>query len=99
MLAEMGERIGIPLYQEQHGRLHLLVNRVLQGASHPEAFAQPAGASQTDTMPPRGGSALAWVEIWLARFPGLEFTRWVADRRPVIDPRMGGNMTRLYARQ
>ena len=31
MLAEMGERNGIPLYQEQHGRLYRLVNRVVQG--------------------------------------------------------------------
>jgi poly(beta-D-mannuronate) lyase len=98
MLAEMGERNGMPLYEERQGRLKQLVERVVQGASNPEAFARLAGAPQTDTMPPHGGSDLAWVEIWLARFPNPTLRRWVVDRRPVIDPRMGGNLTQLYAR-
>jgi poly(beta-D-mannuronate) lyase len=98
MLAEMGERNGIPLYQEQHGRLSHLVNRVVQGVSNPEAFGHLANAAQIDPMPPRGGSNVAWVEIWLAQFPDPELTRWIANRRPVIDPRMGGNITQLYAR-
>jgi poly(beta-D-mannuronate) lyase len=98
MLAEMGERNGIPLYQEQHGRLSHLVNRVVQGVSNPEAFGHLANAAQIDPMPPRGGSNVAWVEIWLAQFPDSELTRWIANRRPVIDPRMGGNITQLYAR-
>jgi poly(beta-D-mannuronate) lyase len=98
MLAEMGERNGIPLYQEQHGRLSHLVNRVVQGVSNPEAFGHLANAVQIDPMPPRGGSDVAWVEIWLAQFPDPELTRWIANRRPVIDPRMGGNITQLYAR-
>jgi poly(beta-D-mannuronate) lyase len=98
MLAEMGERNRIPLYQEQHGRLSLLVKRVVQGVSNPEAFGHLANAAQIDPMPPRGGSDVAWVEIWLARFHDPELTRWIANRRPVIDPRMGGNITQLYAR-
>ena len=99
MLAEMGERNGIPLDQEQHGRLYRLVNRVVQGVSNPEAFAHLANAVQIDPMPPRGGSDVAWVEIWLARFPDPELTQWIVNRRPVIDPRMGGNLTQLYARE
>jgi poly(beta-D-mannuronate) lyase len=98
MLAEMGQRNGIPLYQERHGRLFLLVKRVVQGVSNPEAFGHLADAAQIDPMPPRGGSDVAWVEIWLARFPDPALTRWIANRRPVIDPRMGGNITQLYAR-
>jgi poly(beta-D-mannuronate) lyase len=99
MLAEMGERNGTPLYQEQHGRLHHLVNRVVQGVSDPRAFAHLADAVQIDPMPPRGGSDAAWVEIWLARFPNPELTWWVVNRRAVIDPRIGGNLTQLYARE
>jgi poly(beta-D-mannuronate) lyase len=99
MLAEMGERNKIPLYQEQHGRLYRLVNRVVQGVSNPEAFAHLANAARTDPMPPHGGSDVAWIEIWLARFPDPELTRWIVNRRPVIDPRMGGNLTQLYARE
>jgi poly(beta-D-mannuronate) lyase len=99
MLAEMGERNGILLYQEQHGRLHRLVNRVVQGVSNPQVFAHLANAVQIDPMPPRGGSGLAWVEIWLARSPNPKLTEWIVNRRPVIDPRLGGNLTQLYARE
>jgi poly(beta-D-mannuronate) lyase len=97
MLAEMGERNGMPLYQEQRGRLSLLVRRAVQGVRTPEAFGRLANATPSDPMPPQAGSHVAWAEIWLARFPDPELTQWIVDCRPVIDPRLGGNLTQLYA--
>ena len=60
--------------------------------SNPEAFAHLVNAAQIDPIPPHGGSDVAWVEIWLARFPDPELTRWIVNRRPVIDPRMRQNL-------
>jgi hypothetical protein len=76
--------------------LHL-GNRVVQGVSNPEAFTHLANATQIDLMPPHGGFGVGWIEIRRARFPSAGLTGWIVERRPHSDPRMGGNITQLYA--
>ena len=98
MIAEIGAANGLFLYPESDGALHRLVARTVSGMMDPSYFERAAHAGQG--TPPRGGE-LGWAEPYLRRFPDAdlprEWTERIARARPVVYPRLGGNLTALYA--
>lgn len=78
--------------------LHRLVDRVLEGLENKQAyFKEKTGVKQnlTGTVTK---SHLAWIEVYHARFPNNITRKWIKKMRPFHQRRIGGNTTRLFAR-
>ena len=98
MLAELAAANGIALYDEKDHALRRLADRVIAGLAEPARFESLTGFAQEQiTQPPRQ-TDLAWAEPYAARFPNATLGRWLADARPVVDVRLGGDLTAAFAR-
>jgi poly(beta-D-mannuronate) lyase len=97
MLAEMALVNGIDLYVENGGALHRLASLVMEGLADPEELARrlEIGAQEIAGRRPL---ALGWAEPYHARFPDPRLGAWLRAARPVIDVRLGGDMTAAFAR-
>jgi poly(beta-D-mannuronate) lyase len=99
MLAELGRANGLDLYAADDGALQRLVKRLVAGIADPQSFAAPAGAKQDIT--PDGALStpdIEWIEPYAVRYPFPAATALLKRYRPFVDPRLGGNLTVLYAR-
>ncbi len=68
-----------------------------RGARDPASFERLTGYPQEQlTTPPRAAD-LAWAEPWSARFPDARLAGWLAAARPVVDLRLGGDLTAAFA--
>lgn len=97
-LAELGEANGLDLYARNGGAIKRLVERSVAGSRDPSWFALRAGATQDIAA---GGKLaideIAWTEPYGARFGANGFDDILAKYRPLDYPRLGGNLTALYA--
>lgn len=97
MLAEMAERNGTYLYQEENGAIHRLVRTVLTSLTDPTLM-----ESLTETKMnafPEGviaSNRLAWLEIYNERFPDKNNESLLRGRRPLSSSVLGGNTTLLF---
>jgi poly(beta-D-mannuronate) lyase len=92
MLAELASANGIPLYDENHGALRRLAARVIDGFADPSTFEALTGEAQEVKLPP-AGSDLAWAELYFARFHDARLAAWLSAARPLVDERLGGDLT------
>jgi len=97
MLAELGAANGVALYDENDHALRRLGDRVIAGLADPSSFERLTGASQEQVTTPPRGADLAWAEPWQARFPDARLAAWLAAARPVVDVRLGGDLTAAFA--
>ena len=78
MMAEFGEDNGLPMYADNHGALHALVNRTLAGMTNNAYFSTRAGAKQ-DT--PEGGKIksndVLWAVPYVKRFPNPAISQMI----------------------
>jgi poly(beta-D-mannuronate) lyase len=100
MLAELGRANGLDLYAADDGALHRLVKRCLAGMNDPRSFAKPAGAEQDIAAGAKlSVDEIEWIEPYAARFPFAQAPALLQRYRPFIDPRLGGNLTAVYAKK
>jgi poly(beta-D-mannuronate) lyase len=97
LLAEIAVANGVPFYDENHGALRRLADKVLAGMDHLEIFEALVNAPQKFTLPP-DATHLAWAEAYGARFPDPRIARWLSASRPLVDMRLGGDQTLTFAR-
>jgi poly(beta-D-mannuronate) lyase len=96
MLAELAAANGIALYDERDHALRRLAGRVIAGLAQPAGFESLTGFAQEQiTQPPRK-TDLAWAEPYHARFPDVTLARWLDGGRPVVDVRLGGDLTAAF---
>jgi poly(beta-D-mannuronate) lyase len=89
MLAELAAMRGEDWYSIDHGAIHRLAARTLDGLRDPGGFADIAGVSSVDV--PRGDD-LGWLAFYRRRFPARVRG---APRGPFRDPWMGGDLTAM----
>jgi len=97
MLAELAAANGVALYDENDHALRRLANRVIGGLAEPATFERLTGYPQEQLTTPPHAADLAWAEPWSARFPDARLAAWLAAARPVIDVRLGGDLTAAFA--
>ena len=97
MLAELGAANSVALYDENDHALRRLADRVIAGLADPSSFERLTGVSQEQVATPPRGADLAGAEPWAARFPDARLAAWLAAARPVIDVRLGGDLTAGFA--
>lgn len=95
MLREGAIDNGVKLSALEEQRLGALLDRVITGLSDPSYIAGKAGEDQdmakvTDTQ-------LAWLEPYYARSHDLRALQLLSARRPMTAPRLGGDLTALFA--
>jgi poly(beta-D-mannuronate) lyase len=98
MLAEMAMVNGIDLYVENGGALHRLARLVVEGLADPAELARRLELGTQEVRLPPAGGALGWAEPYHARFPDPRLGAWLRVARPVIDLRLGGDMTAAFGR-
>ncbi len=94
VLAEIAAARGEDWYAMNGGALHRLVERTLDGISHPESFERLSGYPQDGFE--RGelsGDILGWIEPYARRFPDKDLATWRGTRRRYIE--LGGDLTNL----
>nr|WP_279306524.1 alginate lyase family protein [Microvirga solisilvae] len=97
-IAELARTQGIDLYAENDKALARLVNRVVDSVTDPSFFEKATGAKQ-EAYPGDGtvpSSRIAWLEIYLSRFPSEKAEALLASKRPVASSGIGGNTTLLF---
>jgi poly(beta-D-mannuronate) lyase len=96
-LAELGAANSVDLYGLRDGAVHRLVRRCVDGLRDPRWFAHAAGAEQ-DITPASvlRMDEIVWAEPYHARFAQPSLDSWLGRFRPMIYPRLGGDMTALY---
>ena len=96
LLAEIGERNGMALYEMRGGAIHRLAYVVADGMEEAARFEKLVRGRQE--VDPRGKVwTLAWLEPYLARFPDPRLERLLAPHRPVAHEWLGGNLTLHFA--
>ncbi len=96
LLAEIGERNGMALYELRGGAIHRLAHLVATGMEEISSVERLVGGRQE--VDPRGKVwTLAWLEPYLARFPDPRLEKLVAPHRPVAHEWLGGNLTLHFA--
>ena len=96
MLAELAAANGLSLYDERDHALRRLAERTIDGLADATTFQRLTGLAQEQiTQPPRK-SDLAWAEPYFARFPDTRVAAWIAAARPLVDVRLGGDLTAAF---
>jgi len=95
MAAELAAANGVDLYAENGYAVRRLVGLVLAAIEDTKAFGERAHVEQTFAVPP-AGSALAWAEPYNRRYPDAVLTGYLRAARPIIDARLGGDVTLAF---
>ena len=95
LIAELGTRNGIDLYEARDGALKRLIKRTAAGLADPAFFTEKTGKTQS-WVGKLNGSKLAWMEPYYARFRDPVLAPWIKRFRPMKNRRIGGNATLLY---
>jgi poly(beta-D-mannuronate) lyase len=98
MLAEIALVNGIDLYVENGGALHRLAGLVTDGLADPAELARRLALGPQEIASRRAGALLGWAEPYHARFPDRRLGAWLGAARPVVDVRLGGDMTAAFGR-
>ena len=99
MMAAFGKANGLDLPGAGNGALARLATRTLQGIADPSIFESKTGVRQLSDGLDDPNSALAWLEpyCWAAGCSGAAAEK-LSSLRPVKNTRLGGDMTRTFAR-
>ena len=95
MLHEGALANGVTLSADDEQRLQRLVDRTIAGVGDPAWFNQHSGYPQD--LDKVTNTQLAWLEAWYARSRDPRALALIAPRRPLTAPRLGGNLTALFA--
>ncbi len=98
MLAEMALVNDIDLYVENGGALHRLAGLVMDGLADPAELSRRLELGPQEIPRPPAAGALGWAEPYHARFPDRRLGAWLGAARPVVDVRLGGDMTAAFGR-
>jgi poly(beta-D-mannuronate) lyase len=89
MIAELGERNGLHLYDEDNGALHRLVKRTIGGLVDPAYFAEKTHIAQE--MPSElDGSVLGWSVPYEDRYPDPVLASLLAKASSTSNWQLGG---------
>jgi poly(beta-D-mannuronate) lyase len=89
LLAELGEVNGLDLYSENHGALHRLVLRSVEGLDDPSYFRKKTGVAQ-ELPKELDGSVIGWLVPYQARFPSPMIASLLAKSESTSDWQIGG---------
>ncbi|AMO99143.1 alginate lyase family protein [Collimonas arenae] len=90
--AELAERQGVNLYQENHGAIGRLANLVIKAVQNPDSFAEITPVKQ-NLFPWTFQDELSWMEPYYARTRDSRLPGLIAPRRQFHEWRLGGNVT------
>jgi poly(beta-D-mannuronate) lyase len=93
--AELVQRRGIDLYQENDHAIGRLANLVIDGVRDPSSFAAITPIKQ-DFFPWTLQDELAWMEPYYARTHDSRLPALIAPRRPFSEWRLGGDVTAVW---
>ena len=96
MMAELGERNGLHLYDAEGGALHRLVGATVRALTDRSYLEAKSGYRQDFPAEP-AKSLVAWFEVYAARYPAAGMERWIAHARPLSHSTAGGNLTALFS--
>lgn len=97
MMAETAEKNGINIYEFRKGALKNLINRILTELETDQAYiTQTLDRKQNieGTLTP---GQLAWMEPYYMRFKEPRMEKWLDHFRPMIQRRLGGNLSQHFA--
>jgi poly(beta-D-mannuronate) lyase len=97
MMAETAEKNGINIYEFRKGALKNLINRILTELETDQAYiTQTLDRKQNidGTLTP---GQLAWMEPYYARFKEPRMEKWLEQFRPMIQRRLGGNLSQYFS--
>jgi poly(beta-D-mannuronate) lyase len=95
MVAELGLRNGVDLYQDRDGALKRLVGLVLANFDDDSFFAQKTGVKQ-DRSGSGKPSHFPWLEPYYAHTKDPAAAKLIAKLRPMRETRVGGDLTMYY---
>ncbi|WP_412474934.1 alginate lyase family protein (plasmid) [Rhizobium sp. WW22] len=90
--AELAQARHVDLYAENNGAIRRLANLVIEAVLDPSSFSAYSSTPQ-HFFPWTFAGDLAWMEPYQARFHDPQLMALIAQRRPFINPRLGGNVT------
>jgi poly(beta-D-mannuronate) lyase len=91
-IAELAQARGVDLYAEDNGAIRRLANVVINAVVNQDSFSAYTSTPQ-HLFPWTFAGDLAWMEPYQARFHDRRLASLIAQRRPFINPRLGGNVT------
>jgi poly(beta-D-mannuronate) lyase len=90
MIAELGERNGLLLYEEDNGALQRLVKRTINGLVDPAYFAEKTNIAQE--MPSElDGAVIGWAVPYEVRYPDPVLASLLAKASSTSNWQLGGN--------
>ena len=95
MVAELGLRNGVDLYQDRDGALKRLVDLVIANFDDESFFAQKTGVKQ-DRSGSGKPSHFPWLEPYYARTQDPAAAKIIAKLRPMRETRVGGDLTMYF---
>ncbi len=94
--AELAHARHVDLYSENNGAIRRLANVVIDAVLDESSFSAYTSTPQ-HLFPWTFASDLAWMEPYQARFRDPRLATLIAQRRPFINPRLGGNVTAAWS--
>lgn len=93
--AELARMRGVDLYAENDGAIRRLANLVIDAVLKQSSFSAYISTPQR-LFPWTFAGDLAWMEPYQARFHDPRLQALIAQRRPFINLRLGGNVTAAW---
>lgn len=97
LMAETVTKNGKDMYKYNNKALPRLVDRILEELGNDQAYITDMAGSIQDLDRTITPGNLAWLEVYNTRYPSDTAMIWLEDLRPMIQRRLGGNLTRIYA--
>jgi poly(beta-D-mannuronate) lyase len=94
--AELALPRGVNLYEENNGAIRRLASLVIGAVQDPSSFAAYSSVPQ-QLFPWTFAGDLAWMEPYQARFHDPRLPALMRERRPFLNPRLGGNVTAAWS--
>ncbi|OJY78651.1 MAG: poly(beta-D-mannuronate) lyase [Rhizobium sp. 60-20] len=94
--AELAQAQGVDLYSENNGAIRRLANLVISAVLDQNSFSAYTSTPQ-QLFPWTFAGDLAWMEPYQARFQDPRLVAVIAQRRPFINPRLGGDVTAAWS--
>ena len=96
MMAETAQANGIDLYGYKDGAIHRLIGRITTELDNDGAYMAEKTGTKQDMDGVIGSATLAWMEPYAARFPDKQYDTWFKKLRPMVQRRLGGDLTLLF---
>jgi len=96
LMAETVTRNGHDMYEYRHGSLKRLINRILEEIENDQSYITNLINVEQNLNRTLTSGNLAWLEVYNTRYPSETAQIWLDNLRPMVQRRLGGNLTRLY---